>query len=525
VCTVGEACSDGACIGGAANDCDDSIDCTTDVCNTGTNACENTYGATTVDVSSADLLCAEAGAATCSVVVDCDESAGTTGCCTLLDVDFTISGTATGGGVDYSISSSSPVTITNEATPTTITFTPIDDASYEGGAGTYETMDFAVTDGASYNLGSPSQQNLTLEDNDSPPATPPGTPALAGLYMLGAMNVLTLQHDSDQTYLDGYAARVTWKGGTGDWAGGLDTGTVDDTPVPVWTYIDTLFTDAAAQTNNHNIMLYVWTAEPPPHVLVHSAALGVDVDTYIPYVSNALRTCPVPWDPAALDDLEVFWAALAARIAGQAHPEYLAGIRSDFLGLKGIRDLSDPAVPGYPILIHDANYDRTLFIAGILTSLHACADVFPGIPIVYELHSMYDLAGRVDTAIIDAVEAEFDGSPNPIIGVYAENWDVAGPSPAGQPGINLLHSRAHGSEVGFQALAPFASQADMEAALQFALLSYGCKFFEIYRANTEVYPEALEKWQNIMNGTMVPGGCTILSTGTGKVNFGIEPLP
>ena len=41
-CNVGETCTDGACGGGSARDCDDGLSCTTDSCNETTDQCDNT---------------------------------------------------------------------------------------------------------------------------------------------------------------------------------------------------------------------------------------------------------------------------------------------------------------------------------------------------------------------------------------------------------------------------------------------------------------------------------------------------
>jgi hypothetical protein len=133
---------------------------------------------------------------------------------------------------------------------------------------------------------------------------------------------------------------------------------------------------------------------------------------------------------------------------------------------------------------------------------------------------MYDATAspRLDDAVLDAIAVEFDGSPNPIIGVYTENLTATQPATSIRSGMNLLHARSHGSEVGFQPLNVFATLGDMDSAIRLGRESYGGQYFEIYRTNTETasFGEYLEKWQNIMNGIAVPGGCAILSTGTGS---------
>jgi len=319
----------------------------------------------------------------------------------------------------------------------------------------------------------------------------PLTSCPIGVVMLGQMNSLLQQPNSDKTFLDGYAPRVTWMF--------LDTGTVDDTPIYDWTYIDALFTNAAAQTNNHKVMLYVWTAEPPAHVFV--AHGGVSVDTYIPYISGAYHTCPVPWDAVALNDLARFYYDLANHLIGgvalKNRPE-LAGIRSDFLGLKGLRDTGE-------VMVNDPAYVRAPFIAGILTSIQSCIDAFPNIPIYIEMHAMYDatVSPRLDTATIDAIAARFDGISQPTVGVFTENLNTTIPDMVSQTGINYLHAISHRSDMGFQAVAVFGSAADMGTAIDFGFTNYGSRYFEIYRTNTNsanpAYGILLEYWQNIVN--------------------------
>jgi hypothetical protein len=104
-----------------------------------------------------------------SVVIDCDETAGTVGCCTGLDIPYTLGGTGTLTN-DYTVSDATPITITNAAIPSTNTFTTVDDGTYEGGSGTYETILFDLTTNSKYTISGTDIATLNIEDNENTPA-------------------------------------------------------------------------------------------------------------------------------------------------------------------------------------------------------------------------------------------------------------------------------------------------------------------------------------------------------------------
>ncbi len=397
---------------------------------------------------------------------------------------------------------------------TTVTFTAVDDASYEGGIGTYETILFAITDGVYYNLGSPSQQTLNIEDDDPPPAIPPTPGVLKGIYMLGQFDSLTTQPYSLQTFTDGYAARVTWRL--------LDSGTVANTPVYDWAYIDNLFTNAGSYGNK--VTIYLSTSVTPDHVLIGA-------DTYTPLIANTQYTTPVPWDPVALADLDSFADALAAHTVGGVavkNRSELAGLRITPIGLKGLDDEGSP-----PRMVNDPAYTpggagRATFLAAVNTTLQSFVDAFPGIPIYIEIQAFYDdtTSPRLDTATIDSIEAAFDGVPNPVVGFFAEVWSSTTPITAGQQGINLMHARSHGSPVLFQATHTWVDGSVEEQGMAFSFghnpNTYFAHYFEVYR--TDITDTGLstmfEQWQNVFSGTAVPGPCRIDAAGTGRMTFG-----
>ncbi len=95
-----------------------------------------------------------------------------------LSVNFTISGTATGGS-DYA-AISSPVAIPAGSASVTLTVTPLDDTDGESS----ETVTLTAAAGSGYSVVSPSSATVTIADNDSPP--PPSSLVLAFAFDEGA---------------------------------------------------------------------------------------------------------------------------------------------------------------------------------------------------------------------------------------------------------------------------------------------------------------------------------------------------
>lgn len=113
-----------------------------------------TAGVPTVSVVSSDSAAAEAGLNTGTF------SISRTGATTSdLVVNYTITGTAT-SGTDYTISGSG--TIPTGSSSTTITVTPIDDATYEGN----ETVILTLTSDAAYGIGASPNATVNIADDD-----------------------------------------------------------------------------------------------------------------------------------------------------------------------------------------------------------------------------------------------------------------------------------------------------------------------------------------------------------------------
>ncbi len=110
-CTTPDICAGGVCMAGAARDCADLDNCTTDTCNDTLDVCVHAYGGTTVHLDAGDLTMEETETTTGTAIIHCEETPGTTGCCESLDVEYTLGGTASGGGIDYTADLSSPVTM------------------------------------------------------------------------------------------------------------------------------------------------------------------------------------------------------------------------------------------------------------------------------------------------------------------------------------------------------------------------------------------------------------------------------
>ena len=124
-----------------------------------------------------------------------------------LTVDFSVSGTATDGGTDYTQNASSPVTIAAGNTQRDLDFTVEEDGKLE----TPETIAVTINDNATTDppVGSPSTFTYTIEDNDQLGATGP-----AGVGS-DASNVLWLRADAISNVSDG-ANIGTWTDESGN---------------------------------------------------------------------------------------------------------------------------------------------------------------------------------------------------------------------------------------------------------------------------------------------------------------------
>ncbi|MEK7731156.1 MAG: Calx-beta domain-containing protein, partial [Planctomycetota bacterium] len=92
----------------------------------------------------------------------------------IIRVNYTVAGTATGGGTDYATLSGSVTIAANDATAT-ITVTPVND----GGLESSETVIPTITADALYTVGGASSATVTIADNDQSTITIAATDANA----------------------------------------------------------------------------------------------------------------------------------------------------------------------------------------------------------------------------------------------------------------------------------------------------------------------------------------------------------
>ncbi|MBA3708609.1 MAG: hypothetical protein H0W83_07320, partial [Planctomycetes bacterium] len=145
-----------------------------------------------------------AGEATGSMTVTAQLSAASGQTVT---VPFTIGGTATGGGTDYSISAS-PITIPAGSTAGTATISIVDDALNEAD----ETVIVTMGTPTNATLGATTQHTATITDNDGLPtvsftsAAQSGTEAVGTMTVVAQLNVLSGQNVSVPFTLGGSAS-------------------------------------------------------------------------------------------------------------------------------------------------------------------------------------------------------------------------------------------------------------------------------------------------------------------------------
>ena len=107
------------------------------------------------------------GAGTRNIQVDFDPAL-TTG----ITLRYDVSGNATGGGNDYSISGAGSLQVSAGASSASIPVSIIDDSTDEPN----ETVRLTLTSGSGYQLGAQTVHTLTITDNDDPP---PATPVVS----------------------------------------------------------------------------------------------------------------------------------------------------------------------------------------------------------------------------------------------------------------------------------------------------------------------------------------------------------
>jgi len=305
------------------------------------------------------------------------------------------------------------------------------------------------------------------------------TAKIRGIYLLDGLPDLDDIPLCNEVFIDGFAWRTSWPE--------LDSGRLG--PAYHFETVTQAVTDLQAIDKKLSIMVFAITV--PEYVLRDSETLCCQS---IP-AGDPNQIVPVLWDSAARAWFRAFMKALANHEIMDTstglmtkfcdHPT-LAGLRVGVIGLKG---LDDTRVVDHP------TYTRAGFIAGALDDIHSVQDVFPTKPCWVELRTLYDSTPvpRLDEALIDAIGAEFDGTPNPHVGVFIEQLRGDAPLVGIQQGINLLDAHNNwGCPVNLQACGSWLNHApcswtggdDIPSnGFTFGYNNYGSVYYEIYKSD------------------------------------------
>jgi hypothetical protein len=319
-----------------------------------------------------------------------------------------------------------------------------------------------------------------------------GNTQVSGIAFLGRTDNIANLADANEAFINIYAARYTW--------GALDTGGVYN-----FTAIGNTVTGMAAI--GKGLTLTIHPSIPPDYV---TSSAG---ETYLASIAQTDHTVPVPWDTHSIDLYEDFIQTLAIYTVGGTqlkNRSELKGIRVGFIGLKGLDDDGRR-------MVALGSYNRTIFINAVLRYAHIISDNFPNIPIYIEFAPITDSnsSPRLDTALIDALTAEFDGSPNVMVGFFAENLKGNNPLTSTQAGINFTHARSHGSSIYFQACGSWLNGSpctftheDITPSFGFRLgyESYGSTYYEIYTADllNPSWERMFTNWATVFSGGSFP---------------------
>lgn len=247
-----------------------------------------------------------------------------------------------------------------------------------------------------------------------------------GLYQLGAPNI------RDFTFITGGTVSVRWDEAE------LATGQYD------FSGVDQALD--AVQAVGKKLVIHPFASRLPAHVLTDVPA----AEQY--FNSNFGITTAVPWSPTALSHWSVFINALAdhqvldsatAQMVRLADHPSLRSVDAPIVGLQGFRDIGGS-------LVNAPNYSRPDFIAGILASTHAGRNAFPNIAGHLALFSINDgqdaqFGGQsLSDAVLDQLEAEFNGLGQRRLKAFQENWSDDFPTASGSQGQNTLRIIADG---------------------------------------------------------------------------------
>lgn len=326
------------------------------------------------------------------------------------------------------------------------------------------------------------------------------SPGPRGIYVLSGRSLASVKN-ADKDFVDGFAWRLRWKDlDSGVWAPRYDFSTVD-----------TVVADL--QRMNKKLTMALFVQEVPFYVLASSK------DRFYTVVPGEGDTtyqilAPVPWDTAAIHHYRRLMQALAEHPVydaqrGEAvpfrdHPT-LAGIRINIIGMHGL--------PGQNRdVVKHPSYTRERFIQGILENLHAGLDAFPGVPAWLEYQSMRDQTKKpsLDSEVLAALAAEFDGVQEPRIGLFVEYLRGEAPKPESAAGKNLLAWRENGGPVMFQACGPWCTHGlcnfspgddSPENGFRLGYGTYGAVYYELYNADLEFedFQPVFQDWHRFLH--------------------------
>jgi hypothetical protein len=302
----------------------------------------------------------------------------------------------------------------------------------------------------------------------------------SGLYQLGATNL------RDSAFIEGGTVAVPWP--TTETAPGVYNFSVLEGAL------------STAQALGKKLVIHPFASQLPAHVLQQvpleeqyiNSQFGVP--TAVPWSSTALSH----WDTflQALADHQVLDSSTGQMIRLANHPA-LQSVDAPIVGLQGYRDLSQSVV-SLP------NYSRTAFVDGILSAVHSSRSAFPDVAghqaffgINDGLNALYG-GQTLDDAVLDRLEADFNGPGQPTLNFFQENWSDQFPSAASSQGQNTLRFLADGGGHMLQALTswvqPFGQQGSPPTeqrrlnvasgtpiqGLVNAFNTFGSRWFEIY---------------------------------------------
>jgi hypothetical protein len=329
-----------------------------------------------------------------------------------------------------------------------------------------------------------------------------------GIFLLGAGARVPLAArlstipDANRSFVDGFAMRAQWTD--------FDTGT----SAPQYDFSVLGSAISQLQAMGKKLSLEIDALLVPPYVL-HAAQ-----ETYMPRDPDGKVTiaAPVAWDTSSLGYWRTFVVALAnfqvrdsasnTMVAMKDHPT-LSGLRIGILGAGKLRQ-SDMGV-----LFNAPQYQRAKFIASVLTNMHDAQDQFPRtwMWIPYFSVDDGDNAPSLDSALLSAIDTEFDGSDarHPHVGFFEELLKGDSPSATSVNGMNLLAANARGGFVTFQACGSWLQQnpctfspgdTTPDDGFKLGYGTYGAAYYEIYKPDLDnvAWSSMFQLWHDRLSG-------------------------